>query len=323
MEFTTTVLAGTGLLCGLWPDLLEQSLLVPAAAAVLHQPVEMDLALWHGWNLKVGLSLLTVALGFALFTARHRLNQSGIKLKTPAARWGAERWYQAGETALHRLAEMQTRLIHHRSLSWYVRIIIATVIVLGGLPLLTGELQVQSQRWLQVQFHEIAMAVTIILATGVVVLASSRLAAITAMAFIGYSMALLFIFFGAPDLAMTQFLVDTLIVILLVLVFPGLPESLRLSSKTSRLRDGLFAVLFGTLVCILVLLATSVPKSQELAQFYAQHSVPKAHGSNIVNVILVDFRGFDTLGEITVLAMAGIGVFALLKRKQSGERNRT
>ncbi|WP_447980086.1 putative monovalent cation/H+ antiporter subunit A [Candidatus Nitrospira bockiana] len=317
----TALLAGAGLVCGLRPTVLED-LLGPAAAAVGPGAGDHHVAAWPGWTRTFGLSVLTLALGVAVFAARRKILQAAAWL-APAVRWGAQEAYRRGEAALLRLAARQTRLLQNGSLSWYVRVTIATVVVLAGYPLLASELSVQSRHWLHLQFHEVGIAVVIVAATGAVAIASSRLAALTALGVIGYSMALLFIFFGAPDLAMTQFLVDTLIVILLVLVLPGLPESPGLSSPATRLRDGMFAALIGMLVCVLVLLATSIPISPELAQFYAAEGPSRAHGSNLVNVILVDFRAFDTLGEITVLAMAGIGVLALLKgrpvrQKESG-----
>jgi multicomponent Na+:H+ antiporter subunit A len=112
---------------------------------------------------------------------------------------------------------------------------------------------------------------------------------------------------------MTQILVETLTVILFVLVFYHLPRFSRLSSLATRARDGVIALTTGGLITLLVLAVTAEPTDTTIAQYFAQQSLPLAHGRNIVNVILVDFRGFDTLGEITVLSVAAIGVYALLK----------
>ena len=143
----------------------------------------------------------------------------------------------------------------------------------------------------------------------------SRLGAIVAMGVIGYGLALIFIDFGAPDLAMTQFLIETMTVILFVWVIYRLPKLTGASTRAQRVRNALVAIAGGTLMSILVLVALSVQEGSRLAGFFAENSFILAHGRNIVNVIIVDFRGMDTLGEITVLSLAGVGVYTLLKLK--------
>ena len=143
--------------------------------------------------------------------------------------------------------------------------------------------------------------------------AESRLAAVAALGVVGLVVALIFLLFGAPDLAITQFLVETLTVILLVLVLYHLPRFAKLSSAGARLRDAVVALSAGALITTLALGVAGVARDPALADYYAATSAPEAHGRNIVNVILVDFRALDTLGEITVLAVAAVGVHGLLK----------
>jgi multicomponent Na+:H+ antiporter subunit A len=118
---------------------------------------------------------------------------------------------------------------------------------------------------------------------------------------------------------MTQFMTETLTVILFVLVFYHLPRFTRLSSAWARWRDAAIASAFGMLMTVLVLAATALPLDSGSREFYAHNSRLLAHGRNVVNVILVDFRALDTLGEITVLGVAAIGVFALLKLRPPKE----
>ena len=134
-----------------------------------------------------------------------------------------------------------------------------------------------------------------------------------ALGVVGYGVAAIFLLFGAPDLAMTQFLIESLTVILFVLAFYHLPDFERFSSRRTRLRDMLVAMLAGVLMTVLTLSAVGIQIFPTISSYYAQAALPEAHGRNITNVILVDFRGFDTLGENVVLALAAIGVFALLK----------
>jgi multicomponent Na+:H+ antiporter subunit A len=122
---------------------------------------------------------------------------------------------------------------------------------------------------------------------------------------------------------MTQAMVEMLSVILLVLVFYHLPAVTRRSSSGQRIRDLVVAVAGGALMTLLVLASAAAHLNPEVSRYFLEQSYPAAHGRNVVNVILVDFRAFDTLGEVTVLAVAGVGVFALLKLfPKSGAKER-
>jgi multicomponent Na+:H+ antiporter subunit A len=127
---------------------------------------------------------------------------------------------------------------------------------------------------------------------------------------------MLFVLYGAPDLAMTQLAVETLTVIILALTLYHLPRFSRLTSSAGRARDAIVALVAGGLVSLLVLTALATPMQSRLTPYFTENSATLAKGRNIVNVILVDFRALDTLGEITVLAVAAIGIFALLNKKK-------
>jgi multicomponent Na+:H+ antiporter subunit A len=145
------------------------------------------------------------------------------------------------------------------------------------------------------------------------VFTKSRLAAVASLGVVGYCFCLIFLFYSAPDLAMTQFSIDTLTVILFVLVLYYLPKYINLSETRNRIRDGLLSLVFGALISILTLEVLNEPVTKEITAYYAKNAYLLGKGKNVVNVILVDFRGFDTMVEITVLAIAAIGVFSLLK----------
>ena len=133
----------------------------------------------------------------------------------------------------------------------------------------------------------------------------------------GYGVAVVFLLFGGPDLALTQFAIETLSVLLFVLVLRRLPRLRVLSPRSERIRDGVMAGAGGVFVAALVLAATAAPHPTPLRDYFGAASLALANGRNVVNVILVDFRGFDTLGEITVLAVAALGVVALLRLRAS------
>jgi multicomponent Na+:H+ antiporter subunit A len=157
------------------------------------------------------------------------------------------------------------------------------------------------------------VAVIIASAALVAISARSRLSAIAALGVVGYGISLLYVLFGAPDLAMTQVLIETLTVILFVLVLYHLPRFAIRSSRRNRVRDAVVAGAAGVLMTGLTLAAFTVNQPGGISDYFAERSVPDGHGRNVVNVILVDFRALDTLGEITVLGLAALGIYALLR----------
>ena len=166
---------------------------------------------------------------------------------------------------------------------------------------------------LEVEWNDITVVSIMALAILFTVFSRSRLAAIAGLGIVGYAMCFIFVFYSAPDLAMTQFTIDTLTVILFVLVLYRLPRYLNMSNTKMRIRDGIIATSLGVMITLLILEIMNETPLKDTSAFYADNSYVLAKGKNIVNVILVDFRGFDTFVEIIVLAIAAIGVFGLLK----------
>jgi multicomponent Na+:H+ antiporter subunit A len=158
-----------------------------------------------------------------------------------------------------------------------------------------------------VRFYELALGGLILVRRSRQRFPGHGLGAVAALGAAGYGVALIYLLFGAPDLAMTQFLIESLTVILFVLAFYHLPHFAQLTPRRSRLRDLLVALLAGGLMTALVLSAVGVQLYPSIADYFVENALPLAHGRNIVNVILVDFRGIDTLGEITVLGIAATG----------------
>jgi multicomponent Na+:H+ antiporter subunit A len=150
-------------------------------------------------------------------------------------------------------------------------------------------------------------------------IARSRLRAVLALGAAGYGVALIFVLFGAPDLAMTQVLVETLTVILVVAVFRHLPVTAPRTSSWSRARHALLASSVGLTMTVLTWSVLAAHGDRPLTEFFLDVSRPLAEGRNVVNTILVDFRALDTLGEIAVLAIAAIGVIALLRLRPRAE----
>jgi multicomponent Na+:H+ antiporter subunit A len=304
------ILALLGTLLGLAPE-TAAAVMAPAVSAVRAEVTEVKLALWHGLSPVLGLSLATLLAGVGIYHGRGVLRRQG-RIFAGLARAGPDRGYDAALEALLALARAQTRLLQSGYLRVYLLIVVAATVALaggallgGGAPPLAG---IEGAR-----LHEVLLGVLILAAAGVAVRSDSRLAAVAALGVVGYGVALVYAFFGAPDLAMTQIMVDTLTVILFVLVCYHLPRFAALSSRGARVRDALVSLAAGGFVTLLVLVAAGARSEPAASAYYARNSLPRAHGRNVVNVILVDFRALDTLGEITVLAVAGVGVYALLK----------
>ncbi len=309
------LLAGLGLTMGLLPQVLN-GVTAAAVQSISTHTAEIHLRLWHGFSLVLGLSMVTLAGGVGLYLGRDRLYVTATRIAN-LGRNGPARWYDWGLEGLNWLTRAQTMLVQHGYLRYYTLTLVGVLVVLVGLTLLSrtdvAPISPLQTTFSDVRFYEVGLSILILLAAIQAVRASSRLAAIAALGVVGYGIALIFVLFGAPDLAMTQFAVETLTVIIFVLVLYRLPPYFSFTRKSERWRDAIVAVSAGTLLTVLILIAQNVQFQETISGYYVENSVPEAHGHNIVNVILVDFRGLDTLGEITVLALAGIGVYGLLK----------
>ncbi|MBO9362164.1 MAG: putative monovalent cation/H+ antiporter subunit A [Thermoflexus sp.] len=306
-------LAAISLVGGLFPKVVAELLLSASVRAVRPEATTLELKLWHGINPAFALSVLTLAAGVAVYAARGFWHRTSW-LAGAIDRWGPQGGYALLLSGLNGVAQAQTRLLQNGYLRFYLMAIIAATVGLVGSALLLrgGEIAAPSRLW-DVRLHEWAIAALTLAAALMAVLTSSRLAAAAALGIIGYSIALFYVFFSAPDLAMTQFAVETLTVILFVLVVYRLPRFTPLSSLRARVRDAVVALLAGGMMTALVLTAIAISRESHLASYFVENSWTQAQGRNVVNVILVDFRALDTLGEITVLAVAAIGIYALLR----------
>jgi multicomponent Na+:H+ antiporter subunit A len=150
--------------------------------------------------------------------------------------------------------------------------------------------------------------------------ASSHVAGVLTLSILGFMVAIFYILGKAPDLALTQLVVETLVLVIFLLVLDHLPAFYGEVTRTRAVRDGLLSVAVGGVVATTVLLATTNQPTDPVAQEFVDRAVPEAGGGNIVNVILVDFRAFDTLGESLVIVLAAISVLVLLAMRTRGER---
>ncbi len=213
------------------------------------------------------------------------------------------------------VAAWQTRVLQNGVLGLYLLLLVAVTFGLTGYTLLTHHGINLTLDLTDSHFYEWGIALLLIVAAVFASATHSRLGSVASMGVLGFGVALTFILFSAPDLGITQLLVETLTVILLVLVLFKLPEFVNLSSPFERYRDLAVATFAGVIMTLLILAALDVQYFESISSYYIENSAPLAYGRNIVNVILVDFRALDTLGEIFVLSLAALGVLSMIKLK--------
>lgn len=315
------LLAAAGLVIGLSPAIVARPIVAAASSAILNAPVEVDLALWHGFNLALGMTVASVLLGIALYRGWVLVRRTTPLIERVLGFWPSDT-YRYILDGINRLSRTVTRVLQSGYLRQYMFVILLATVGFVGYTLVAKNGLPQVLTWTEIRFYEAVLAALMLLAAIYALFAPGRLSAVASLGIVGYGVALIYILYGAPDLAMTQILVETLTVLLFVLAFYHLPRINSFSSRATHVRDALIAVGIGGLMTALILASTATPPQSRLAGFFAENSKTIAHGSNIVNVILVDFRGLDTLGEVTVLSIAAFGVYALLKLGRQQRRIR-
>jgi multicomponent Na+:H+ antiporter subunit A len=306
------ILALCGMFVGVAPSVLNTPL-TRAATAVAGTPVAVSLAVWHGVTSALVLSVLTLA-AIALAYLVHEI----VRTRTWKPRRGSEDLYEGALSGLNALSRAIAPSLHSASLRTYVMVIVITLVLVGGAVLVTDPGFASAMPHTSVTAHEVLIVFLIIAGAIAATLARSTMSAVLALGAVGYGVATMFLSFGAPDLAMTQFSVETLTVLIYVLVFRHFRELGPLSSGLVRVRDGVIAGGSGLLIGGLLISIATTETAPKLKEYFAEAGPILGHGRNIVNVILVDFRAFDTLGEITVLATAAIGVRGLLRFAADG-----
>jgi multicomponent Na+:H+ antiporter subunit A len=308
------LLGVAGIKTGLFPSYAGAGLVGPAAASVLGDGgFVANLKLWHGWTTALGLSALTVLLGLVLYAMLPRI-RAARGIFGGLARLGPERSYDNFLSGLLAFARWQTSVLQNGYLRNYIMTVVLFTVVLVGW-MLPGV--VPTPDWeAMARPNVLTVTVCLLIMAGAIFacLTSSRFTAILALGVVGIGIAMLYFMFSAPDLAMTQVLVETLTLVLFVLAFYRLPVFGNYSKKSTKVRDAILAAVFGTVMAMVVLVEQSSRAADNaVSRFMGENSLTLANGRNVVNVILVDFRALDTLGEITVLAIAALGVFAMLR----------
>jgi len=312
MKVPVDLLVFVCLAVGIAPTLTVAPILAVAVAATLQStPPEYSLAIWHGLTLPFLMSVLAITLGVALYLGRGRLL---ILHDRSLARLDGRIVYNGLLTGTMRFAAWMTHLLDKGSLQHASAWIVVTALAAGLAGFMSTPAPLFGPRSM-LPVDGVSMAAASILMTACVMtllLHRQRLIALIMLGVVGLVTTLAFVKFSAPDLALTQLSVEVVTIVLLLLALHFLPRSSPPETCARRMsRDLLIAGSAGIGVMILTL-AVLTREFTPISRFFIDQSIPGGGGANVVNVILVDFRGFDTLGEITVLALAGLGIYAML-----------
>ncbi len=305
----SALLAAAGLLFGLWPDRLDAVL--DGYADTVPGGEDYDLALWHGLGLPLLLSVLVLAVGTAAYFGRDRLR----RIRTARAPLGnADHIYDAALRGLDRLSVRLTAVTQRGSIPATQSVILCTLVLVPVIVLAIGARDRPDFAMWDSPLQVVAGLVILAAALGATVM-RNRLAAVLLVGVTGYGCGAVFAFHGAPDLALTQFLVETLTLVVFVLVLRTLPaEADRTYINRHRLPRAVLALAVGTTVTTLAAFAMAARTTTPIAELLPDAAYFRGHGANTVNVLLVDIRAWDTMGEISVLLVAATGVASLVFR---------
>jgi len=310
--FGPVVLAVLGLIFGLDGHGLEVMLVAPMVHAVAGAEMPVGLHLWHGVGTALYLSLATFALGVLLYARVDAVRDRLIALEPWLPR--TEGWYDALIAGFPRLSAALTGRLQDGRMTTYLRLTFAAMALLVWGAILWGHGAWPEFR-LGLALIEWAIIVIITASTLVVLRTPSRLTAITALGGVGASVAIFFVLYGAIDVAMTQLFVEILVVVFISIAMVRLPA---MGSVPFSAGNALIAIALGVAMTTILIAVLGTELDRKLATYFEETSAPVALGHNIVNVILVDFRGFDTLGEISVIVIAGIAAIAALRAGREG-----
>ncbi|GIB80690.1 NADH dehydrogenase, putative [Vibrio cholerae] len=295
-------------------DWINQHLVIPAVMAIDSSRIPQAAKLWHGFNIPLALSGITLLLGVVLYLSYETLATWLARLVKPLPK--AEQIFDAVLAYLATLASWQTQMLQQKRSSGYMLLfftVLALMLLYQPLPLPATF----SASLFDVHFYEVAIALALIASALLCVLSTSRLLSVLALGMAGFMTTLVFMIYSAPDVAKTLLLVETLMVVFVVLLMRHMPylSTVARHSVSRRTLNAVIASVIGASVTLILINITAHPIDTTLSDYFAQQSVPGGHGRNIVNVILVDFRAFDTLGEVIVVVMASLVAISLLPKR--------
>lgn len=318
MLISPVVLGSLVIIFGLFPNILSHNLISPAMASILPSLLspgdifDVHIYFWHGPNIELFMTIAVVLLGILLYLTLPKWERTYDLLPEKLT---LNKLYDKGIESIQSGSFKLTRFYMNGYIRTYLVYIFAFFILILGYTLYTKDaFVIDTANVSSIGFYELVLSLLIVLSTITILFAKSRLTSIILLGAVGYTVALFFVVFRAPDLALTQLVIETVSVALFLLCFYHLPKFKKEESKIPfKLTNALISIGVGAIVTAIALSSYSTKLFDSISHFYVDNTYIRAAGKNMVNVILVDFRGFDTLFEICVLAIASLGIFAMIK----------
>lgn len=326
MLISPIILASLVVIIFFIPNIIGDVFVKPAVLAI--QPflydsasaIPIHVSAWHGFNTELFMTIGIFVVGFLLFLTIPKWQ----KLYKIVPDWlSLNRLYDRFMTFLDKDLNFISKLYMTGSIRNYLVYMFSFIVVITISTLFVKDaFSFSMEGTAPIHVYEIILILVLIISTMTVLFSKSRLTAIIALGAVGYSVALFFVIFNAPDLALTQLVIETVSVALFLLAFYHLPKLSRHEERIRfRLNNFIISLGVGVMVTLVALSAQSQKLVPSITEYYKETVNTLAGGGNIVNVILVDYRGFDTLFEITVLSIAGMAILGMIQLRLSRKEN--
>ncbi|NEW03607.1 Na+/H+ antiporter subunit A [Bacillus megaterium] len=324
MLISPVILASLVVIFGFAPNLLESTLIEPTMASIAPsllaegKEYQVHIKFWHGFTPELFMTLGVIIFGILLFMTVQKWSK--IYTRFPSS-LTLNNGYNHGIKGIEKGSTRIMKTLMTGFIRDYLLIIFTFIGILLLLTLFSqNAFAIDLKDTSSIGVYEAILAVVMVAATITTLLAKSRLTAIISLGVVGYTLSLFFVLFRAPDLALTQLVIETVSVSLFLLCFYYLPEFRKRKVRVKfQLPNLLVALLVGTTVTLLGISANSTKLFESISHYFIENSYEKAGGENMVNVILVDFRGFDTLFEITVLCIAALAIYGMIRLRLTKE----
>ncbi|MGN1386150.1 MAG: Na+/H+ antiporter subunit A [Bacillus sp. (in: firmicutes)] len=326
MLISPIILAALVVIFGLFPNILTDSIILPAASAILGDVMPADyhihISMWHGFQPELFMTIGVVLLGIILYKTWPKWK---FVYKPFTEKWSFNSLYNNSlkylEYGSNKLAvNTMTGSIRN----YLVYIFFFMIVSLGFTLFWKDAFALSLENTAPIGFYELVLAVIIAIGAISIIFVKSRLTSIIVLGSVGYTVSLFFVLFRAPDLALTQLVIETVSTALFLLCFYHLPKNFRKEERIRfKMTNFVISLGVGIIVALIALSASSTKLFDSISQYYVETTYTEAGGQNMVNVILVDYRGLDTMFEITVLGIAALGIYGMIKlrlTKQGGKK---
>jgi multicomponent Na+:H+ antiporter subunit A len=316
MLIPAAFLAFLVVLFGLVPSIPVHYIVEPTTSGILLEHVHIHVQLWHGFTPPLIMTIVTFILGILVYSKYDALAAWQDRFNARHPRISVNYHYDAAVNNAKTWGHKISSVTQPGTIKTYINAVLILIVVLVCIPiiLLCADIITQTLNFDVAPYEALLMLLMLVAGIAIVTL-PGYLPAIIALSALGYMVGLLFIYLKAPDLALTQVLVETLSTIIFFLAIAKIPQKFKEKIPTTTLvRDIIISGAIASTVFIILINATQgiVSPFESLSHYFIENSLTLAGGHNIVNVIIVDFRGYDTLGEISVLCLAALGVYNLI-----------